>query len=746
MIILTALLLMGGLKTNTVFAQSPEFAISPAASGAYLRGVAAAGENDWKSAIKYFGQAWSEARTWPDVLYNIGYSHQQNGGHELIAIAWYQAYLTTSPAADDADQVREWIVELEVKVELRVKSLINKIKKISSMNISSLQDYSVIDNLAGILAKLADIDGAREEIEHTNYEYTKAAANAEIAISLARAGDISEAKKTALLTNDNIIAYTEIVRAQAENGDIVGARETISLCNDDDPYGIINMEIVVALADNGDIAGARETALLWFADDPYYLMMAYVEIGMSCTRAGNTTGYSESIALAREAAVQITDEIWQQDFAYEFIAEAQAKAGDSAEANENVARITDEERKSSAYQSITEFQIMAKEIAFWADLRTRVKEANEIESWTNLASRRLKRFAIVVDWQKWLEELEDKDNTDNIFWFLVTGADNLAEGLEEIRNMETRWQGKRAIHKFQEYRPTTLLEDHTDSVETLMFHPDGKRVISAGFDRTIRIWNLDSLNEVQTLSGHIDWIHCLALHPDLNRFATAGGDETIRFWNLESSSNEWQLPSSNNVVSFLSIHPDGKRFFEGGGDNIVRIRDIKTGDLIQEFKGFEGKIQSGAMSSDGTILAAGDWDGNIRVWEVETGNELMAFKGHHYIIHSIAFSPDGNRFCSAGDGTVKVWNLKSGELEATFSGDGQIVDQAVFSPDGEKIIFVEIDGIIRICDLELQKVVFNLVGHATPVNCIAISPNGRKIVSGDLDGKIYLWDWPVELQ
>ena len=745
MIILAALLLMGGLKTNTVFAQSPEFTISPAASGAYLRGVAAAGENDWESAIKYFSQAWSEARTWPDVLYNLGYSHQQNGGHELIAIAWYQAYLTTSPAACDADQVREWIVELEVKVELRVRSLIKKIKKITSLNISSLQDYSVIDNLAGILAKLGDIDGAREEIEHANSEYTKAAANAAIAISQARAGDIREAKKTSLLTDDHIIAYTEIVKAQAENGDIDGARETISLSNNDTDE-IINMEIVVAQANNGDIVGARDTALLWFADDPYYLMMAYVEIAMSCTRAGNITGYSESIALARAAAVQITDEIWQQDFAYEFIAEAQAKADDSAEANENVARITDEERKSSAYQSITEFQIMAKEIAFWADLRTRVKETDEIESWTNLASRRLKGFAIVGDWQKWLEELEDKDNAYNIFWFLVTGADNLAEGLEDIRNMETRWQGKRTIHKFQEYRPTTQLEYHTDSVNTLMFHPDGKRVISAGSDRTIRICDLGSINDVQTLSGHIDWIHCLALHPDLNIFATAGGDETIRFWNLESNSNEWQLPSFNNVVLFLSIHPDGKRFFEGGGDNIVRIRDIKTGDLMQEFKGLEGKIQSGTLSPDGKTLVSGDWDGNIRVWEVETGNELMAFKGHHYIIHSIAFSPDGNRFCSAGDGNVKIWNLKSGELEATFSGDGQIVHQAVFSPDGEKIIFVELDGIIRICDLGLQEVVFNLVGHTTSVHSIAISPNGRKIVSGDLEGKIYLWDWPGGLQ
>ena len=117
---LAGLLLLGGVKVGAVYAQSSGSTPSPAAKGAYLRGVAAAGQKDWKLAIKYFGQAREEAPTWPDALYNLAYSHQQAGGRELIVIAWYRAYLAAAPGADDADKVRIWIAEREIKVESRV--------------------------------------------------------------------------------------------------------------------------------------------------------------------------------------------------------------------------------------------------------------------------------------------------------------------------------------------------------------------------------------------------------------------------------------------------------------------------------------------------------------------------------------------------------------------------------------------------------------------------------------------------
>jgi WD40 repeat protein/HEAT repeat protein len=293
---------------------------------------------------------------------------------------------------------------------------------------------------------------------------------------------------------------------------------------------------------------------------------------------------------------------------------------------------------------------------------------------------------------------------------------------------------------------TKPLKGNTAAVGALVFHPDGKRVLSTGVDKSIRVWDLESGNEIQTFTGHTDWVGSLTFYPDLNRFATAGSDGTIRFWDLDSSSNERQLPSISGIVGLLIIHQDGKRFFEGGDDKIVRIRDLITGDILQEFKGHEYGITSGALSPDGTVLATAETSGNIRIWEADTGAELLVLKEHYSSVNSIAFSTDGSRLCSAsGEGSVKVWDVKSGKLEATFYGSGEPVHRALFSPDGKNIIFSGDDKVIRIGDLASESEIINLVGHTSPVWNIVLSPDGRKIVSGDLKGKIYIWDYPGEL-
>ena len=294
---------------------------------------------------------------------------------------------------------------------------------------------------------------------------------------------------------------------------------------------------------------------------------------------------------------------------------------------------------------------------------------------------------------------------------------------------------------------TVPLKGNTAAVGALVFHPDGKRVISTGVDKSIRVWDLESGSEIQTFTGHTGWVGSLTFYPDLNKIATSGADGTVRFWDLESSSSERQLPSITGIVGLLIIHPDGKRFFEGGEDKIVRIRDLVTGDILQEFKGHGEVVTSGALSPDGAVLVSADTLGKVRVWEVETGAELFVLDEHYSAVNSIAFSPDGSRFCSSsGEGSVKVWDVKTGKLETTFYGSGETVYRALFSPDGKKVIFSGADKMIRICNLASESEIIHLVGHTSPVWNIAFSPDGRKIVSGDLKGNIYIWDYPGELQ
>ena len=257
--LLLGLMSLGVMKVSDVFAQTDGAIISPAAKGAYIRGLSVAEQENWELAIKYFGEAREEAPAWPDPFYNLAYSCRQAGGRELIAIAWYHAYLAAASGTADTDQVRAWIVELEVRVESRVRMLIRGVKDVySSMGQSSPPGLEALE-LARALAYLGDFSEAKEMasgiLEVRRSEYYMAMAYMRIAREQGRAGDLAgaretfaEARKVAVQFPDEDGAYYEgeilyipvskerfyrdLSRSQADAGDIAGARETAAMITD----------------------------------------------------------------------------------------------------------------------------------------------------------------------------------------------------------------------------------------------------------------------------------------------------------------------------------------------------------------------------------------------------------------------------------------------------------------------------------------------------------------------------------
>jgi WD40 repeat protein/serine/threonine protein kinase len=295
---------------------------------------------------------------------------------------------------------------------------------------------------------------------------------------------------------------------------------------------------------------------------------------------------------------------------------------------------------------------------------------------------------------------------------------------------------------------------HTAHVDRVAFHPDGRRVLSAGHDKVAILWDIETGKALHKLEGHNDQVLFVAFSPDGKRALTSSKDKMIRMFDVDKGQFQQAFQGHSGPVWAAVFRPDPdpqalskpdlQQVFSGSADRTARLWTVRAAKEIRQFRGHTDQINSVAVTPDGKRGLTGSWDKTIRLWDLEAGNEIKRFDSPGANVHSVAISPDGRQALSgSADHLVKLWDMETGQCLRVFPGHSDAVWFVTFSPDGQRALSASADKTIRLWDLASGQQERVFTDHKAGVTGVAFSPDGRIAVSSSVDQTVRVWGLPA---
>ena len=220
-----------------------------------------------------------------------------------------------------------------------------------------------------------------------------------------------------------------------------------------------------------------------------------------------------------------------------------------------------------------------------------------------------------------------------------------------------------------------ILRGHTGYVSSVAFSSDGQTLASGSYDRTVRLWDVNTGTQLKIITGHTGYVSSVAFSSDGQTLASGSYDRTVRLWDVNTGTQLKIITGHTGYVSSVAFSSDGQTLASGSWDKTVRLWDVSALGIPADIlvippggrpyedltKQHGGDVRSVAYSPWGVVLASGGTDDTMRLWRTTNGEALSTYE-HGGDVNSIAFTPNDTWIASGSDdGTVRVWKWNTDE-------------------------------------------------------------------------------------
>jgi len=293
------------------------------------------------------------------------------------------------------------------------------------------------------------------------------------------------------------------------------------------------------------------------------------------------------------------------------------------------------------------------------------------------------------------------------------------------------------------------LHGHSDEVRSVDYNSTGDIAVSAGLDRSIIRWNTITGEIIgDPLTGHDSWITRIQISPDDSLIASGSDDGTVRLWNLETGEEIAVFTGHTDTVWTLDFSPDGRLLATAGEDGRILIWDVESQSLAREIDAIPSVedetvpviVYSLDFDSTGNRLVSGSGDNIVRTWDVQTGDNLLTVRGHNGWVRSVQFDPTDNAIISGDvDGILFFINPQNGELLSNPLSTGltEGISDMSYSHDGLFLATSGFDGRIIVWSLQQRgSIVAVITAHRDRVWSVDFHPGEYSLISASSDRNV----------
>jgi WD40 repeat protein len=287
-----------------------------------------------------------------------------------------------------------------------------------------------------------------------------------------------------------------------------------------------------------------------------------------------------------------------------------------------------------------------------------------------------------------------------------------------------------------------VLKGHAGAVSAVAFSKDGKVLVSASQDGTLRLWPTEGPGEPEVLQPNLKEMTAMAVSAD-GRYLTAGGASgKIKLWKWGQWTEWIEVAGAGPRVTALALSPDGTLLAtvsDGPAEeHSINLYTTIDGKQTRAWPAHKGPIEVLTFSTDGDRLASSGGK-DVKLWDIAS-RRLVFEHGNFGDFRAVALSPDGKQlFAGLAGQAGYVFDLETKKEVRHFLGWSDYFSAAVYRPDGKRLVVGTDLGMVQVWDIPGQ-LLLSAAGHHHYIRALALAPDGRTILTAGDDYTLRRWD------